>query len=92
MSFTRAWYRLTALTQKIANERAGAQAFYDAKADKIGWEWIVNQAPMPPIKGKHDTIYVYLLALLPDADRKGRMTPAAQLTEIMARTRELGRI
>lgn len=92
MGFTRGWYRLTSATQKIANERAGAQVHYDTKAEKIGWEWIVNQAPTPPVKGKHDTIYVYLLALLPNTDRVGRMTPAAQLTEIMARTREMGTV
>ena len=92
MSFTRHWYRLTAETQKIANERAGAKIFYDAKVDNIGWEWIVSQAPSPPIKGRHDTVYVYLLALMPNADRTGRLTPAAQLTEIMARTREVGTV
>lgn len=92
MSFTRASYRLTAETQKIANERAGAKTFYDAKADKVGWEWIVNQAPSPPIKGQHDTIYVYLLALMPNTDRAGKLSPTAQLTEIMARTRELGTV
>lgn len=92
MSFTRHWYRLTAGTQKIANERAGAKVFYDAKADNIGWEWIVSQAPSPPIKGQHDTIYVYLLALLPNTDRTGKLTPAAQLTEIMYRTGALGTV
>lgn len=92
MSFTRHWYRLTAETQKIANERAGAKVFFDAKADKIGWEFIVSQAPNPPVKGQHDTIYVYLLALLPNTDRTGKLTPAAQLTEIMHRTGKLGTV
>lgn len=92
MSFTRAWYRLSAETQKIANERAGAKVFWDAKADKIGWEFVVSQAPNQPVKGRTDTIYVYLLALMPNADRAGKLTPAAQLTEIVARTRELGTV
>lgn len=92
MSFTRGWYRLTAESQQIANAKAGATTFFDAKADKVGWEFVVNQAPDPPVKGRHDTIFVYLLALLPNADRSGKMTPAAQLTEIMHRTGRLGTV
>ena len=75
ISFTRGLRGCSSEAQQVRNRIVGARVFYDA--DECDGQWVVHQHPEPPVKGKGITIYVYMLALLPDDG-------AAQLSAMMA--------
>jgi len=64
IGFTRAVRGCPSEAQIPVNANAGAAIQYDA--EEVTGEWIVHQHPEPPVKGRGVTVYVYMLALLPD--------------------------
>lgn len=64
ISFTRGIRGCSADAQAVVNRDAGARVCYDVK--EVTGQWIVHQHPEPPVKGRGITVYVYMLALLPD--------------------------
>lgn len=64
IGFTRSVRGCPADAQAPVNANAGAALSYDAS--EVTGEWVVHQHPEPPIKGRGITVYVYMLALLPD--------------------------
>ncbi len=77
ISFGRAVRGCPESEQEVLNRRAGATEHYSSK--EVTGEWIVQQHPEPPAKGKGVAIYVKMLALLADAG-------AAQLGDMVAET------
>ena len=88
IGFTRSWRGIPAKTQQVHNERAGAQTHRDAKEDRVDAIDIANMAPQPPVKGKHDTIFVYLLRLAVGKSIKGKPSPTAQFHSFLNAVRE----
>ena len=75
IAFLRPVRGCTEKTQEFAARQAGAHVVYSDR--EVTGQWIVHQAPEPPIKGKGITIYVYTLALLADENY-------VQLSRLMA--------
>lgn len=75
IGFSRGLRGCSTEVQTIHTRNAGARVCYDAK--EVTGEWVVHQHPEPPVKGKGITVYVYMLALLPDEG-------AVQLSDMMA--------
>ena len=49
-------------------------------------------APQPPVKGKHDTIYLYLLRLAVGRSVNGKPSPTAQLHSFLNEVRQAGTV
>lgn len=64
ISFARGIRGCSKEVQEHRNREAGAHVFYSDR--ECTGEYVVQQHPEPPIKGKGITVYVYMLALLPD--------------------------
>lgn len=75
ISFTRGIRGCSAEAQAVRNRDAGARVFYDVR--EVTGQWVVHQHPEPPVKGRGITVYVYMLALLPDEG-------SAQLSDMVA--------
>ena len=74
ISFARGIRGCSKEVQEHDNREAGAHVFYNDR--ECSGEYVVQQHPEPPIKGKGITVYVYMLALLPD--------DASQLSDMVA--------
>jgi len=90
ISFERPWTGISIERQWQANEAAGAQFRANTKRYAMGWEEVLNLSSKRTPRSEGWTLYVYLLALLPNPKEEKQPAPAAQLSLIIGEIKARG--